>query len=84
MPGMRQQALHASCRTRPVLFKAAGAGPGKEGGYPGKGKKESVGTFHPNRAGEFHTAMKGKRTFAFEEVSFTTPVTFSSRQETEF
>ena len=56
----------------------------KEGGYPGKGKKERVGTFHPNRAGEFHTAMKGKRTFAFEEVSFTTPVTFSSRQETEF
>ncbi len=56
----------------------------KEGGYPGKGKKESVGTFHPNRAGEFHTAMRGHRTFAFEEVNFTSPVTFSSRQETEF
>jgi hypothetical protein len=43
----------------------------KEGGWPGKGKSHNVGHFHPNRAGEFHTAMKGKRTFAFEETDLT-------------
>lgn len=41
----------------------------KEGGWPGKGEEQDVGEFHPNRAGEFHTAMKGKRTFAFEGFS---------------
>jgi hypothetical protein len=56
----------------------------KEGGFPGKGKTQSVGTFHPNRAGEFHTAMKGKRTFAFESIQFVNPISFFSRKETEF
>ena len=37
-----------------------------EGGWPGKGEEHDVGVFHPNRVGEFHTAMKGNRTFAFE------------------
>ena len=57
----------------------------REGGYPGLGKKQAVGKWHPNRAGEFHTAMKGK-TFAFgesvcEEFHFVTQVSFSSRVE---
>ena len=57
----------------------------REGGFPGKGKEHDVGTFHPNRASEFHTAMKGgKKTFAFESVIFLTGPTFFSRQETEF
>lgn len=57
----------------------------KEGGFPGKGEKHNVGTFHPNRAGEFHTAMKGGRTFAFNEsIQFLKPVTFFSRIESEF
>lgn len=59
----------------------------REGGFPGKGKAHNVGKFHPNRAGEFHTKMKGKRTFAFEEVEmleFVTPITFFSRDEALF
>jgi hypothetical protein len=56
----------------------------KEGGWPGKDVEHDVGHFHANRAGEFHTKMKGKRTFAFESVEFLTPVTFSSRVEGQF
>ena len=56
----------------------------KEGGFPGKGEKHNVGTFHPNRAGDFHTAMKGSRTFAFESIQFLSSKSFFSRQETEF
>jgi hypothetical protein len=56
----------------------------KEGGFPGKDKDHSVGKFHPNRASEFHTAMKGGKTFAFESVQFITPLSFFSREETEF
>jgi len=67
----------------------------KKGGWPGHGKEHKVGKFHPNRAGEFHTAMRGHRTFAFEDteidrneslitISFETPISFFSRQETEF
>lgn len=73
-----------------VLHKAAGESNAKlhgtrEGGWPGKGETHDVGTFHPDRAGEFHTAMKGgKKTFAFESVQFLTPVGFFNREETEF
>lgn len=67
----------------------------KEGGWPGLGKEESVGEFHPARAGEFHTVMKGGRTFAFEStgqlpkvrvefLQYLLPKSFSRRQETEF
>lgn len=56
----------------------------KEGGWPGKDKEHAVGKFHANRTPEFHTAMKGKRSFAFESVEFLTPVSFFSRQESEF
>lgn len=59
----------------------------REGGFPGKGKAQNVGKFHPNRAGEFHTKMKGKRTFAFEEVEsvqFFSPRSFFSREENLF
>jgi hypothetical protein len=56
----------------------------KEGGFPGLGVKHDVGTWHPNRAGEFHTAMKGSRTFAFESIQFLNVPTFFGREETEF
>lgn len=56
----------------------------REGGYPGMGEKASVGKWHPNRAPEFHTAMKGNRTFAFESFEFLRPVSFSNRQESLF
>lgn len=67
----------------------------REGGWPGKGKVHDVGEFHPNRAGEFHTVMKGKRTFSFESydnedsvlcesLNFINPISFYSREETEF
>jgi hypothetical protein len=57
----------------------------KEGGFPGKGETHNVGTFHPNRAGEFHTAMRGSRTFAFSEsIQFVTQASFFSRVEVDF
>jgi hypothetical protein len=56
----------------------------KEGGWPGKDKEHDVGKFHANKAGEFHTAMKGKRTFAFESFEFVNPTTFFNREETQF
>jgi hypothetical protein len=59
----------------------------REGGFPGKGKTHNMGTFHPNKAGEYHTKMKGKRSFTFEEVEsvqFVTTPTFFSREENLF
>lgn len=56
----------------------------KEGGWPGKGETHDVGKFHPNRAGEFHTAMKGSRTFAFESIRFLSTKSFFVREEIEF
>lgn len=56
----------------------------KEGVWPGKGEKHDVGHFHPNRAGEFHSQMKGRRTFAFEDYLFYHPMGFFSRQERLF
>jgi hypothetical protein len=38
----------------------------KEGGWPGKGEVADVGKWHPNRAGEFHSVLGGKKTFSFE------------------
>lgn len=35
--------------------------------YPGYGKSFSVGKFYPNMAGDFHTILKDRRTFAFAE-----------------
>lgn len=72
-----------------ILHKSAGEETAKlhgtkEGGWPGKGKTHDVGHFHPNRAGEFHTAMKGGKTFAFESIQFLTPVGFFHREEQEF
>ncbi len=55
----------------------------REGGFPGKGKTHPVGKFHPNRAGEFHSVLKG-RTYSFESVQFLKPKSFFIREETEF
>ena len=69
----------------------------KEGGWPGLGKIESVGKFHPNRAGEFHSVLHNNKTFSFESVEidggselsnlhieFLNPVSYFNRVETEF
>ena len=76
-----------------ILHKAASEENAKlhgtrDGGWPGMGKVHDVGKFHANRAGEFHTAMKGKRSFEFSEsveyFSFVRPVSFFNREETLF
>jgi hypothetical protein len=60
----------------------------REGGFPGKGVSHQVGKWHPNRAGEFHSVMRGRhgagRTFAFESIQFLVPKSFSVREEVEF
>jgi hypothetical protein len=59
--------------------------------YPGPGKQEGVGKWHPNKVAQFFSALKGKRSFTFaEEVSdeplvvYTLPASFFSRKETLF
>lgn len=37
------------------------------GVWPGLGKEESVGQWHPNRIGMFYSKMKNTKTFTFEE-----------------
>lgn len=58
----------------------------RDNAWPSKGKSEDVGAFHPSRAGEFHTALKNKKTFAFSEgLEFYTAEigkSFSNRQGT--
>jgi hypothetical protein len=61
----------------------------KEGGYPGHGKTADLGKFHANRIPEFHSVLKGNRTFAFqeeawEEFGIYNPISFSSRVETPY
>jgi len=57
----------------------------REGGFPGAGETHDVGTFHPQRVGDFHSAMRGgKKTFTFESIIFTNSKSFFSRVETEF
>jgi len=59
----------------------------REGGFPGKGQSHNVGTWHPNKVGEFHSVMKGhkdKHTFAFESVQFLTQKGFFEREEHDF
>ncbi len=41
-------------------------------GYPGKDKEANVGKFHPDRAGEFYSKLKGKD-YTFESVEFYEP-----------
>lgn len=76
-----------------ILHKAASEENAKlygtrEGGWPGMGKVHDVGKFHANRAGEFHTAMKGNRSFEFSEsvqhFNFVRQISFSNRKETLF
>lgn len=55
----------------------------REGGFPGMDKKHTVGKWHPNRAGEFHSVMKNK-TFAFESLQFLNDKGFFIRKDTEF
>jgi hypothetical protein len=57
-----------------VLYKAAGEPEAKligtskrEDNWPAYGTEESVGTWHPNRAGEFHSQLHNKKTFQFSE-----------------
>jgi hypothetical protein len=56
----------------------------KEGGWPGKDVEHDVGKWHANKAGEFHTKMRGNRTFAFESFEYVNQVSFFAREETKF
>jgi len=53
-------------------------------GYPGEGKSVDVGSWHPNKAGEFHSLMRNKKSFAFEDFVFINPKGFFSREEVLF
>ena len=39
----------------------------KEGSWPGLGQTHNVGKFHPNRAAEFTSHLKGNKSFTFSE-----------------
>jgi hypothetical protein len=61
----------------------------KEGVYPGAGKTADLGKFHANRVPEFHSVLKGRRSFAFEEFAWEefglyNPISFSAREETPY
>ena len=56
----------------------------KEGSWPGKGKEHNAGEWHPSRAGEFHSVMKGSKTFTFESFIFLNSISFFSRKENLF
>jgi hypothetical protein len=68
----------------------------KKDAWPGLGNAESVGQFHPNRAGEFHSLLRNKKPFTFVkegvevteypfvDIQFVEPVSFSRRKETDF
>jgi hypothetical protein len=51
-------------------------------GYPGKDKHIEVGSWHPNRAGEFHSLMKNRKPIAVgEQFHFLNGKSFFSRME---
>jgi hypothetical protein len=57
-----------------VLHKAAGEKEAKligtsqrESAWPSHNEEVSVGAWHPNRAGEFHSSLHNKKTFQFSE-----------------
>ena len=57
-----------------ILHKAAGekdakliGTSGRESAWPSHHEEVSVGEWHPNRAGEFHSALHNKKTFQFSE-----------------
>lgn len=62
----------------------------KPEGTPKDGESRSFGTWHPNRLGQYHTAMKGKRSFTFESIDdvkseyesiyFVNPISFYNRE----
>ncbi len=51
----------------------------KEGAWPGLHVHHPVGEWKPNKAPEFHSVMKGRRTFAFESFAFIQQRSFSNR-----
>lgn len=64
----------------------------KDPGFPGLNNTFDLGTWHPDRVGEFHSVLRdpkvgtsmmdgAKRTFTFESVEIVNPASFSSRQE---
>ena len=44
----------------------------KEGGYPGKGKTESVGKWHPTTMTQFHSVLRKNRGFEFRKEDIDT------------
>jgi len=57
--------LHKSHNSKNAMLHGT-----NESGWPGKGQTHDVGSWHPNRAGEFHSLIKGKKQFNFSEESF--------------
>jgi len=55
-------------------------------GFPGLGKKQPLGKWHPNRTSEYMTALKGtkNKTFVFENIKFETSKSFFNRKVVEF
>jgi hypothetical protein len=64
----------------------------KDPGFPGLNQTFELGTWHPDKVGEFHSVLRDpktgnsslngtKRTFTFESVDIVSPASFSSRQE---
>lgn len=54
----------------------------RDDGWPARGETVNVGTFHPNRIGDFHTALRhGQKTFTYESVYFYRPGTFLNRED---
>lgn len=54
-------------------------------GWPKKDETHDVGEWHPNRYPEFHSVMRGGRSFAFESFGFiANEIGFSTRKEMEF
>lgn len=51
----------------------------KDGAWPGMHVHHSVGEWHPNRTPEFHSVMRGRRTFAFESFMYIKGRSFSNR-----
>lgn len=45
-----------------------------------KGEESNIGTFHPNRVAEFHSALRNKKTFVFESVKIEDHVTYFLEQ----
>lgn len=67
---------------KPHNSKSASLHGTNDSGWPGKGQKHDIGSWKPNRAGEFHSLLKGRKPFAFaEEFYFLNDKSFFVRED---